>query len=191
MHVGKEESTEINAFHFHCNIIISIRGREQHLAAQPGKHWFNLITGGLHRGYITALQEPAGLAVHCLNGSLEAHRLHSSLVYFKEEGWAVLRGASTLPHSQQAQGFTQSQEPEQEFTLLPTSAEQLYRWLRLHRKKNFMHSKTVKCILRMIEHKTTGVLATHKRKKSTEVKKSSDCKNCILFKRASKIPTRI
>lgn len=50
----------------------------------------------------------------------------------------MLRGASTLPHSQQAQGFTQSQEPEQEFTLLPllTMSAQ---------KKNFMHSKTVKC----------------------------------------------
>lgn len=86
MHVGKEETTEINAFHFHCNIIISIRGEEQHLAAHPGKHCLTPPPRVLNRGYITALQEPAGLAVHCLNGSLEAHRLHSSLVYFKEEG---------------------------------------------------------------------------------------------------------
>lgn len=93
-----------------------------------------------------------------------------------------MRGASTLPHSQQAQGFTQSQEPEQEFTLLPllTMSAQ---------KKNFMHSKTVKCTPTNYRTQNNRRARDTQTKKSTEVKKSSDCKNCILFKRASKIPT--
>lgn len=47
-----------------------------------------------HSVSVLAVVGPAGL-VHCMNQSLEAHRLHSFLVYFKAKGWA--------------QSFTQSQ----------------------------------------------------------------------------------
>ena len=77
-------------------------------------------------GILTA-EGPAGLIVRCVNQSLEARWLHSSLVYFKAKGWAaVFRGASTLPPNQQAGRFTQSQCSHQEFTLLLSPAEQLH-----------------------------------------------------------------
>lgn len=80
-----------------------------------------------HSMGILAVEGPAGLIVHCVNQSLEAHWLHSSLVYFKAKGWAAaFRGASTLPPNQQAGRFTQSQCSHQEFTLLLSPAEQLH-----------------------------------------------------------------
>lgn len=70
-----------------------------------------------HSMSILAVEGPAWI-VHCVNQSLEAHWLHSSLVYFKAKGWAVLRGASTLPPYQQVGRFSQPQHSHREFTLL-------------------------------------------------------------------------
>lgn len=63
-------------------------------------------------------QKPGGL-VHCLNQSPRAHRLHSSLVYFKAKGWAVYkRGGFSPPPNQQPQrshhGFTPPLTPAEQ-----------------------------------------------------------------------------
>lgn len=103
----------IKAMHLKEKLWISVSGGQQQLSKWAGNRWCIWEDGsrrGLNNHSMSALavEGPAGL-VHCVNQSLEACWLHSSLVYFKAKGWAVFRGASTLPPYQQAGRFTQSQ----------------------------------------------------------------------------------
>lgn len=191
MHVGKEETTEINAFHFHCNIIISIRGEEQHLAAHWGKHWFNLITGVYTEGILLHYKnQQASLSTVWMGPWRHTGYIPLWFILKKkdEQCWGELR-PSPIPskhrgspsHRNQSKSLHCCQHQLSSFTDDYVCAE----------KKTSCTVRQSSARLRIIEHKTTGMLATHKQKKSTEVKKSSGCKNCVLFKRASKIPTWI
>lgn len=103
----------IKAMHLKEKLWISKSGGQLQLSKWAGNRWCIWEDGsrrGLNKHPMSALavEGPAGL-VHCVNQSLEACWLHSSLVYFKAKGWAAFRGASTLPPYQQAGRFTQSQ----------------------------------------------------------------------------------
>lgn len=163
------------------------------------KHWC-IWEAGSHRRLnkhsmsILAVGGPAGI-VQCVNQSLEAHWLHSSLVYFKAKGWAVFN-PPPLPTSRR---FTQSHccccwRQLSNYTDVTSAI--------FYSHKAFTRTKIHLCITEdKIKDTATCLLSAYKQEewqawKSCKTvlqtghyeKKAYDSNSCILCRRLAKIP---